>query len=170
MLLRGLVALRAGQQRMGRDGLGAGDLAVASAALFRGPSRFGRVGVVAADARFGRVVRRRVDLRKARRPRRVVCVAQKAIRALAGNLRPDARRRIRMGRAGSVTHLASEARVPVLSVVLSYVVVAHGARFAPRVLDLARRDAVNRGGPVVPVRPECRRNQKVAGRYKRRDQ
>ncbi len=133
--LLGLVAARARQQRVVRNSLGPGDLAVARAAIFRRLRRLRRVRIMAAIAGLQRVMRYRIDLREPGGP------ARDRIRGTTGRRRAcwgdhNLRRRFSVLRGRPVAHLTSHVLMPVSVVHLDNLFMAGCAGLVPGVFHL----------------------------------
>lgn len=151
MLWRRLVANRTGQRGVRRNGLLDGDLPVAGAAVL-GHVRSGRiVRIVARHAGLAGIVHHGLDLRKARRARRIVAVAERALRPVsrrAGNLLVG---RGGMFGRGAVADFAGQPAMIGVGLQRGNVIVAFRTSFGSGIIDVQGGDFIHGLRPVVAI-------------------
>ncbi len=132
--------------------------------------RYGVVGIVACYARFHGIMRRRQDLREARRSRREVLVTQRTVSSLPRGPKFDRLGIIHVVRRGPVTNLAGEASVIAPRFRFHHVVMTIDANVVAGVEFAQGCDFVQRRSPVMPELSEIAGDQHPPDRKEYRDQ
>jgi hypothetical protein len=146
-----------------RNHLFAGYLSMTSAALFRRMRQYRVVRIVARYAGSARIVHFREYLRKTRRPRWVIAMAEWAVTPAARDCRLDGIRRVHMSLRRAMANFASQSLM--IGLMLQFVNVGMAVDTGVRtcIRDIARRNLSRRIPPIMSIFTESLGDQDQPG-------